>query len=212
MPPCLTPDGVAYERVVGQTVPVKDPDRLADLFERGQAASEVARRAADQAVTDTFQQRQDVAAGLPRVLVALAAVGGSDAHERTLFTPVYQARLEAELSVWWDHMGNRCRVRVGWHQDSVEAHLECQFREQQNLLARSRINGVVSLAYFDAETSDALRLVCDEAFLRRLWGTAAGLLTAYASDAREAHLNIVAFGPRSRRPEAGHRGADLRMR
>lgn len=44
--PCVV-GGTVYERLPGQSVPVKDPQRLADLYGRGQAAVKSAQSAAD---------------------------------------------------------------------------------------------------------------------------------------------------------------------
>jgi hypothetical protein len=38
LPPCITTDGAIFERVSGRTVPAREPDTLARLYDRGEAA------------------------------------------------------------------------------------------------------------------------------------------------------------------------------
>jgi hypothetical protein len=43
-PPCVTSGGQLYERVSGETIPVKDPADVRALYERGRAPRPPARR------------------------------------------------------------------------------------------------------------------------------------------------------------------------
>jgi hypothetical protein len=67
VPPCLTPDGAVFERVVGQTVPVRDPGRLATLFARGEAAERKAIDAVNAAILEVVKPAGAIIARMPAV-------------------------------------------------------------------------------------------------------------------------------------------------
>jgi hypothetical protein len=88
VPPCLTTDGIAYQRVSGETVPVTDPRVLQALLERGRQAEE---RATDDAFEAVDNAREDCARAeraATLVLVALAATsyGRTTSIRSRLFT------------------------------------------------------------------------------------------------------------------------------
>jgi hypothetical protein len=76
MPPCIC-RGTVYERVSGQTVAVKEPLRLSDLYGRGDSSRSQARKASADVALELFDDRSLPGAGdpWPRVAVAVAATG-----------------------------------------------------------------------------------------------------------------------------------------
>jgi hypothetical protein len=74
---CLTSDGVAYQRVSGETIPVKDPSILAGLYRRGEVARAGAEKRARMLLESSFDAqplgRIDHGAEV-RVGLALAAM------------------------------------------------------------------------------------------------------------------------------------------
>jgi hypothetical protein len=93
-PPCMTPQGQVFERVSGETLPVRDPAHLDALFQRGiqarEAAERFARRSAG-AVLEVPDWYSGRAVGLS---LAMAAVGReSDDISSRLFVPSFQAAM-----------------------------------------------------------------------------------------------------------------------
>jgi hypothetical protein len=90
VPPAITSQGQVYERVTGETVPVRDPARLATLFARGKTAEAEAEALAGRApnnvpILDLVEQELV----LPEVsfYVAGAAMAYRDDIGSRLFTP-----------------------------------------------------------------------------------------------------------------------------
>jgi hypothetical protein len=88
-PPCIT-RGTVYERVPGQSVPVKDPQRLADLYRRGEQAHEVAQADAlqvcDALATTTLFDPSGTALSGTGFCVGLATAGRGADVVGSLFT------------------------------------------------------------------------------------------------------------------------------
>jgi Putative DNA-binding domain len=65
-PPCVTSGGQLYERVSGETIPVRDPGDVRALYERGQAATERAEANALRAVR-AVMEGVDLRGALPEI-------------------------------------------------------------------------------------------------------------------------------------------------
>jgi hypothetical protein len=96
-PPCLTPDGRVYERVTGQTVPVVDSARIAQLFARGRAAVEHAEGAALDRAQEWRTIPIEVGRGRPVLTVVACAVGRPEDMSAALFRRSYGDRLASLL-------------------------------------------------------------------------------------------------------------------
>lgn len=189
-PPCLTPDGVVFERVVGQTVPVRDASRLAALFARGEAAERDAREAVSGAILQTIKPEGASGGALPAVMIGLAAIGEVLDLERHLFSEGYEELLRGELNRWWDGRRNDCRPVIEYAQDHLEGSIVCAFHESRRVRTTSRLSGVATIALFDSEREDGLDLVQDRQFLGRIWESVRGLLVGFVPDARAAILAL----------------------
>ncbi len=93
-PPCLTPDGQAFERTTGATEPVRDPAALARLFDRGEAARDTGRRNADETIR-LFGRPPNGNQADSVVGVSMAATGYSGPIGAALFTEAFAAELRA---------------------------------------------------------------------------------------------------------------------
>lgn len=96
-PPCNT-HGTVYERVSGETISVRDPQRLADLFARGDSARQGAEHFSFRAAEDTWNHAVQTVlgqvAGEAQAVVGLACTGTPPDISRRLFTGSFEARLE----------------------------------------------------------------------------------------------------------------------
>ncbi len=79
VPPCLTVDGLAFERVTNQTKKVDDSVRLADLLRQGQTATSESERKA-RAAAAHFAVDYVCALGGNLVASLVRQLGGSEKH------------------------------------------------------------------------------------------------------------------------------------
>lgn len=99
VPPCLTVDGLAFERVTGQTKKVDNPGRLADLLLRGDKAkldSEHKSRAAVSLI-DTARPLGDDPGARTRIAIGLAATGYAPDIGSRLFSRRFMERLDENV-------------------------------------------------------------------------------------------------------------------
>ena len=144
VPPCLTVDGLAFERVTSQTIKIKDPAVLADLLRRGEAAREAAlarARAATRQVEDPAPIASDLhLSEVTRFCLGLSAVGGPSNVSARLFSQRFMNRLyEVVRSVLLDagqvrewgsprlvpdhlHTMLKCRVELPWPTMPMRQH------------------------------------------------------------------------------------------
>jgi hypothetical protein len=94
IPPCFH-NGTVYERISGQTVPVKSPQRLSELYTRGETARASAERFALGGAVELMKDK-----GLDgykdkhlRLAVAVSATGHPPDISSRLFSPTYQEDL-----------------------------------------------------------------------------------------------------------------------
>lgn len=96
-PPCNA-RGTVYERVSGETIPVRDPQRLADLFARGDQAHRVAEMTAFEAAKSAFYEAgKDSTYEETHVqfAVGLSCIGRANDIGARLFTSVLEERATA---------------------------------------------------------------------------------------------------------------------
>ena len=189
-PPCLTPDGGVFDRVVGQTVPVTDPGRLAALFARGDAAEQSVERAVGAALTADFVPRGGKGYDLPVILVGLGALGDNLDHERTLFAKPFAELFRGVLNRWWGSGANHCRPQLTFRQDGLAGSLECEFHDARTVRLAARLDGVATLALYTGDP-DGLPAACDRQLLGDIWGSIHDLLTGFAADVREVYLSMT---------------------
>jgi hypothetical protein len=162
VPPCVTPGGGVYQRVAGETVPVRAPVVVMDLVRRGQAALERARGAA---LTNSEELLAEPPAMPPARWVSLpsghrsrtptfalsvAAAGGpADIEARPfrerfadLLIELAQTRLQPEPHV---PMPYQSAPRPYFSQDQLQVSLVGADRGWALIANRA---GVVSLVYF----------------------------------------------------------------
>lgn len=134
-PPCMTPRGHVYERVSGETLPVRDPAVLAALFERGRTARKRAIDFSVRAGTRALGASDWPARRSVGITVALASVGrDSDDINARLFTASFRAEVVAatERLVALPHTTNPT-TSTRTEQDAFSCFVE--FREDHVLLS-----------------------------------------------------------------------------
>lgn len=92
--PCIC-SGTVFERVSGRTIPVKDPARLAELYQRGRNARENAAASARNASIAVIQDPDGPGAGSgwPRISLALSATGHPADISSRLFSESFEAAM-----------------------------------------------------------------------------------------------------------------------
>lgn len=142
-PPALTSSGQVYERVAGETVPVRDPTRVAALFEKGEAARARAEASSEDAAT-MFVAPDVLSATLPGILdiepeqvcfgLAISATAYQEDIASRLFTPAFE-----------DRLAEAARVLSGTPENHPFApHTEPMYRQDSMLV---RITGPTIAGY-----------------------------------------------------------------
>ena len=99
-PPCVTSGGQLYERVSGETIPVKDPADIRALYERGRAAAERAEAVALRAIDAVnLGETASPPGGGPwlYINVAIAPVGTARDIAARVFAPGIDAELIEDI-------------------------------------------------------------------------------------------------------------------
>jgi hypothetical protein len=122
VPPCVTANGIVYQRVSGQTLPVTDQRVLADLFGRGRAARAEAAVLASRAGLRALDEPATLPPRDSLLSVALCPVQGAADRSRVLFSKSFAdalaERVRVDLQV---EPVVAYPVRLGLSQDSVSA-------------------------------------------------------------------------------------------
>ncbi len=132
IPPTSTPPtivrGTVYERLPGQTRPVKDVVRLAELFARGESARVRSQAASRRLLNDLNEQMGSIPDGTARIGTGYAAAGYAPDISSRLFAQSFReelfAAVETTLGFVVDQPPNGYRVTEFSH--SQEA-VFCQF-------------------------------------------------------------------------------------
>jgi hypothetical protein len=93
--PCIS-RGTVFERVSGRTVPVKDPVRLAELYQRGSTAREAVLESAHNAAVSVITNSDVgfVGGPWPHLALAVSATG----HPPDIGSRLFSAEFEAEMT------------------------------------------------------------------------------------------------------------------
>lgn len=117
-PPCMTPQGQVYERVSGDTLPVRDPALLAALFRRGRQAQARAEKSADAAAARALEAPRWYWQRAVGISIALAPVGReTDDISARLFVPSFR---EAIVQSLWRFFQSGHPLRRREQPDDIE--------------------------------------------------------------------------------------------
>ena len=94
VPPCVTNDGVLYQRVSGQTKPVTDPAVLGELLRRGETARVNAEATAARAALGIVKEPGILTAAETLFSVALSPAMSVDDKAAVLFTKSFYEQME----------------------------------------------------------------------------------------------------------------------
>lgn len=187
-PPCIA-DGSVYERVVGVSAPVQDPNRLAALYERGEARREMARATAEREYVQMHADAVEIQVGKPGAYacVCIAPLQPAPALRQNLFTRETYDAVEQRLKA----VGAGGSILVP---DVIVTHAQHALNGQltrrsgRTLAARARIgsSGYVAVA------AQGLGNTQSEALLWT-WQLACELYAAAASGPDIAHY-VTALG------------------
>lgn len=94
IPPCVA-KGTVFERISGATVPVEDPIRLSDLYQRGRNARDNAIAAARNAAISVIEDPDcpGAGSGWPRIALALSATGHPPDISSRLFSETFETAM-----------------------------------------------------------------------------------------------------------------------
>ena len=182
-PPAIT-RGTIYERVSGQTVPVREPLGLADLYQRGNAARERAERTATQAAFDVSVHGTNTRDYLPRhlqIALAVAATGNPPDISSRLFTRAFAAAVETTLRTTVGG-GPSPTIAVRPTQEAVIGDMRGNDpRISGCALALARWDGSVAVYRVQAVEDTNIDSVTN-VFIRDAWQAAADLADALGSN------------------------------
>lgn len=122
-PPCNS-RGTVYERVAGKSIPVRDPQRLAQLYARGEAAHESAQAAARAAARSEFLDAHDHPFRQPEhvqeVVLGIGTTGTADDIASLVFTSSTETALQRTLTELVPAPpAASAGADVSWHQDHL---------------------------------------------------------------------------------------------
>lgn len=188
-PPCMTSDGIVYQRVSGQTVRVTDQSVLADLIRRGGEARSEAERRALRAALRLLRDPQIFSEADAVVSVSLAPVAGPEDKTAALFNDLFaQAQYEAH--------GGPLQV------DSTLRYPVSPRTSQDRFLTRpgsDELGAAWTLAsYWDGSVGAVFTDTGDDApalteRIRQAWGVIASLVEQLGGYG-EAHLVVLVNG------------------
>jgi hypothetical protein len=192
LPPCLTRDGVVYQRVSGRTIPVTDPAILAALVEHGREAENQARKNAGQVVDDLKQAGWGGASGLWLVALGLCAAAYEPGIRQRLFNADMKEKLSAVVAANLRpdrrpaaYRGARVRVR---QQELLGIAAQ---REKRQWCVMANLDGAVAVACLAPDTELGIELFFEDIF-EPAWRSAAQLVRELGgSDRTRVWIEIV---------------------
>jgi hypothetical protein len=98
VPPCMTIDGLVYQRVVGETIKITEPLLLAGLISTGTQARERARRHAKRALDQHGGPLSEGGALMKQISLSVAPVALPPDIASRLFTPVMRGLILGSLA------------------------------------------------------------------------------------------------------------------
>lgn len=173
-PPCLTRDGVAYERTSGRTVRITDPIVLSRLTERGEAARANARRVAEHAARSLFFEPLvwDMSASV--VSVSLAATESPPDRASRLFSEAFARDVFLDIAKRLQpdpYLRGQPRIEIS--RDALSA-ITVSPTEESAWSLRASWDGAVALLFSANDRGWAMEDIVR--FLDRGWKTAVYLL------------------------------------
>jgi hypothetical protein len=177
VPPCIV-RGTVYERIPGAAIPVKAPERLAELFRRGDAAREQAEGGARRAARLLMISGSGRGEPLSRaardghdlqVAVALAPTGMLPDVSSRLFTRPFEAAVsDAVLALGaGPRLPTAAPPEASWSQDTLAVELDAIGNVSTHWRVQASWDGVVGLYYL----SDATEVV-NESLIKHVLGVA----------------------------------------
>lgn len=185
--PCMTIDGLVWQRLVSETRKINDPLVLLELIRRGQAAREVARERAREAVdrgrvAPLVEGGQEVA----RVVLALAPVVSLEDISSRLFRDSFKELLSAAAGVLELATADWRRAVVpSAHRDGYVVRLGKPESERWGWAIQAAWNGTVcvELAAIEESSPPTLNTIIEQA-----WRAASSLLPHLTGIEDELHV------------------------
>lgn len=188
-PPCITASGVVYQRVSGQTLPVKDQRVLSDLIEKGAAARSRTEASALRAGQRMLAEAGDFASEHSVLAAALCAVDGPADKAAALFSEDRGRRfadlVNAELQP--ESVVLSYGVRGSVHQDCLRVWTATK-DEGQAVTAAGFWDGAVAVVWSSAENQITVPEITHEA--QRFWRTLATAAQLFGGRG-EAHFALA---------------------
>lgn len=202
VPPCIV-RGTVYERVPGAAIPVKAPERLAELFRRGDATREHAESGAHDGARWLMIDGVGRGSGFSgdgedgrkaQVAVALAPTGVLRDLSSRLFTRGFEEALsEAALTL---HAGPRLPgatpPEISWTQDTLAADLDAVDVVRTHWRVQASWNGIVGIYYLVDMTEIRIESLV-ERVIGAAWATGVDLLRRLGATG-PMYVGIVAAG------------------
>ena len=189
-PPCIA-DGAVYERAVGVSAPVQDPNRLAALYQRGEARRGIAKATAEREYAQMHNDASvevQVGTSGPYACVCVAPLQPAPALQERLFTrETYDAVEQRLKAVGAGGSILAAEVTVTHAQHALNGHLTR--RSGRSLAARARIGstGYVAVA------AQGLGGTQTESLLWT-WQLACELYAAASGDSADIEHFLMALG------------------
>lgn len=215
-PPCLA-NGTVYERLPGKTVPVRDPQRLAALYTKGEQARLAARSNVDRATAGVFdellaREAQELVQGsedtwfdAPRYALGIGATGNPPSIARRLFQNSMAEDLWSELGASEPGMppGFGPQVDpVSWFQDSLIWRAVKRYPVEATTILRVSWEGVVTFGR--VYTPGVLRVESIGREVQSAWERADAILGERLLAYGDIYLMLIVGGHRL----GGRRGVD----
>ena len=186
-PPCITSDGIVYQRVSGQTVPVTDPVVMADLLARGRAARQATEAAARDAAGAIYGRPRVLEGADPVFALGVAPLSHVADKAAQLFSPPFAEALRdraATLKVLPDVQSSPAAVVS---QDALVYAVGVPGVGAANFLAASW-TGAVAVGHESAREVFLQDVLPSD--IARAWRTAVGALSDYGG-AGDVHVAIL---------------------
>lgn len=204
VPPCIV-RGTVYERVPGAAIPVKAPERLAELFRRGDIAREQAESGARDGARWLMIDGVGRGSSIPgagedglkvQAAVALAPTGMLPDVSSRLFTrPFEEALSEAVLAL---HAGPRLPTaappELSWSQDTLAVDLDAIDVARTHWRVQASWNGVIGIYYLIDVTEVVIESLV-ERVIGAAWGAGVELLRRLAATGPMYVAVTAAGGP-----------------
>jgi hypothetical protein len=204
VPPCIV-RGTVYERIPGAAIPVKAPERLAELFRRGDTAREQAEKGARRAARRLMIDGQGRGDPLSRggedghdlqLAVALAPTGMLPDVSSRLFTRHFEEALsDAVLALdAGPRLPTAAAPDASWSQDALAVELNAVGNVRTHWRVQAGWDGVVGL-YHLIDATGVINESVIEHVIRVAWDAGVDLLRRLGATGPMYVAVIAAGGP-----------------